>query len=229
MKLVLFDVDGTILSAQGAGRRALSRALEGVFGTAGAVDRYDFRGRTDLSIVRDLMDGAGIDAATIAARLGDCFEIYARALAEEIGDGARVRTLPGVADLVDRLRARPDIVLGLLTGNIEEGARIKLMPTGLWPHFRTGAYGSDHHDRRELPSLAARRAHALTGHAFRREDVLVLGDTEMDIDCARAFGAVAVAVATGQMSREELAAHRPDFIFESFADVDAVIAALLGG
>jgi phosphoglycolate phosphatase len=228
MKLVLFDIDGTILSAQGAGRRALSRALAGVFGTAGAVDAYDFHGRTDLSIVRDLMGAAGIDAATIAARLGDCFEAYARALAEEIGDGGRVRILPGVTELVGRLGAQPEVVLGLLTGNIEEGARIKLLPTGLWPRFRTGAFGSDHHDRRALPSLAARRAHALTGHAFRPQDVLVLGDTKMDIDCARSFGAIAVAVATGQVPREELAAERPDLLFESFADVDGVMAALLG-
>ena len=227
MKLVLFDVDGTILSAQGAGRRALSRALEQVYGTAGALAGYDFRGRTDLSIVFELMCGAGLGADAVRAAMGDCFEAYARALTEEIGDGARVRVLPGVADLVRRLAVTPSVVLGLVTGNIEQGARIKLMPTGLWPHFRTGAYGSDHADRRQLPSLAARRAHALTGHAYRREDVLVLGDTPAAVDCARAFGAVAVAVATGQHSREELAAERPDLLFNSFADVDRALAALL--
>lgn len=227
MKLVLWDVDGTILSAQGAGRRALSRALEQVYGTSGAMGGFDFRGRTDISIVLELMCGAGLAADAVRASMGDCFEVYTRALADEIGDGRRVRVLPGVSDLVARLSATPSVVLGLVTGNIEDGARIKLMPTGLWPHFRTGAYGSDHADRRQLPSLAARRAHALTGHAFRREDVLVLGDTPADVECARAFGAVAVAVATGQHSRDELAAERPDMLFESFADVDAAIAAFL--
>ena len=227
MKLVLFDIDGTILSAQGAGRRALSRALEQIYGTAGAVDGYDFRGRTDPRIVLDLMCGAGLAPDAVNAAMSDCFEAYARALAEEIGDGGRVRVLPGVAELVDRLAGTPSVTLGLVTGNIEQGARIKLLPTGLWPRFRTGAYGSDHADRRELPGLAARRAHALTGHAFRAADVLVLGDTPLDIECARAFGAVAVAVATGQHSREELAGERPDLLFDSFADVDGALAALL--
>ena len=227
MRLVLFDIDGTLLTAQGAGRRALSQALERVYGTTGAIQGYDFRGRTDPRIVLDLMGGAGIPEATVQARMGDCFELYARALAEEIGDGRRVALLPGVADLVGRLAERADVVLGLVTGNIEKGARIKLEPTGLWPRFRTGAFGSDDADRRRLPSLAARRAHALTGHAFRPPQVLVLGDTPLDIECARAFGAVAVAVATGQHSREELASHRPDLLFDSFADVGRTVEALL--
>ena len=227
MKLVLFDIDGTILSAQGAGRRALSRALEQIYGTSGAVDGYDFRGRTDRSIVLDLMCGAGLASDAVHAAMSSCFDAYALALAEEIGDGARVRVLPGVADLVGRLAATPSVTLGLVTGNIEQGARIKLLPTGLWPRFRTGAYGSDHADRRELPGLAARRAQALTGHAYRPKDVLVLGDTPADIECARAFGAVAVAVATGQNSRVDLAGERPDLLFDSFADVDAAMAALL--
>ncbi len=118
------------------------------------------------------------------------------------------------------------MVLGLVTGNIEEGARIKLLPTGLWPHFRVGAYGSDHMDRRRLPSLATRRAHALVGHAFAPTEVVVIGDTPHDIDCARAFGAVAIAVTTGQYTRAELSptagpVRRP-------GDVE-VLAAVLAG
>lgn len=227
MRLILFDVDGTLLSARGAGRRALTRALHGVFGTAGAIERYDFRGRTDPRIVFDLMGGEGFTREAIHERLGDCFEAYARHLVEEIGDGRAVAVLPGVAELVRRLDRRDDVVLGLLTGNIEEGARIKVEPTGLWCYFRTGAFGSDDADRRRLPSLAARRAHALTGYPFRPHEVLVLGDTPLDIECARAFGAVAVAVATGQHTHDELLADRPDLCFESLADVDDVLAALL--
>ena len=116
-----------------------------------------------------------------------------------------------------------------MTGNIEEGARIKLLPTGLWPHFRVGAYGSDHMDRRLLPSLAARRAQALVGYPFAPTDVVVIGDTPHDIDCARAFGAVAVAVTTGQYTRAELLADRPDHLFDDLADVDKVLTAVLGG
>jgi phosphoglycolate phosphatase-like HAD superfamily hydrolase len=138
-----------------------------------------------------------------------------------------VRVLPGVAALVERLHGHADVTLGLLTGNIEAGARIKLEPTGLWPRFRMGAYGSDHADRLRLPSLAARRAQALTGHVFRPEDVVVLGDTPLDVECARAFGALAVAVATGPFTRGELEHERPDLLFDSFADVDATAERLL--
>lgn len=228
MRLVLFDIDGTILIAKGAGRRALGQALERVYGTTGAIEAYDFRGKTDPRIVSDLMGSAGVAAETIRAGLDACFECYARGLVDEIGDGACVTVLPGVAELVRRLHAAEGVVLGLLTGNIEEGARIKLAPTGLRSYFRTGAFGSDDADRTRLPSLAARRAHALTGHAFRPEDVLVIGDTPLDIACARAFGAVAVAVATGFHPYADLEKEGPDLLFESFADVETAAARLLG-
>jgi len=165
-RLVLWDIDGTLLSARGAGRRALGRALERVYGTAGHIEGYDFRGKTDPRIVLDLMGAAGLADADIRAGFDECFDFYARGLAVEIGDGSGVKVLPGVAELVRRLHTTPGIIQGLLTGNIEEGARIKLEPTGLHPFFRTGAYGSDHADRRQLPSLAARRAEALVGHRF---------------------------------------------------------------
>jgi phosphoglycolate phosphatase len=212
---------------KGAGRRALGAALLRVYGTTGLIDGYDFRGKTDPRIVADLMGAAGLAPEVIHAGLSDCFEAYARGLVGEIGDGQCVTLLPGVADLVRRLDAAEGVVLGLLTGNIEEGARIKLAPTGLWPYFRTGAYGSDHGDRRRLPSLAARRAQALTGHTFRAEDVLVIGDTPLDIECARAFGAVAVAVATGFHPYAELEAEEPDLLFESFAEFETAAARLL--
>lgn len=227
MRLVLFDIDGTLVIAKGAGRRALGRALEGVYGTAGAIEGYDFRGKTDPRIVRDLMGGAGLAPEVIREGLDACFEAYARGLVDEIGDGQCVTVLPGVAELVRRLDATESVLLGLLTGNIEEGARIKLAPTGLWPYFRTGAFGSDDADRRRLPSLAARRAQALTGIRFRPEDVLVIGDTPLDIECARAFGAVAVGVATGFHPYAELEAEGPDLLFENFADAEAVAARLL--
>ena len=227
MRLVLFDIDGTILTARGAGRRALAAALNEVYGTAGDIERYDLRGRTDPRIVFDLMEGAGLAREAVHERLDACFEAYARGLAAEVGDGSGVVTHPGIADLVRRLSGTPEALVGLLTGNIEAGARIKLAPTGLQPYFRLGAYGSDHHDRRQLPSLAARRAHALTGHAFQPEQVLVIGDTPHDIDCARHFGAMAVAVATGLYPREELEASSPDLLFSDFSDVDGTLSKLL--
>jgi phosphoglycolate phosphatase-like HAD superfamily hydrolase len=216
------------VTARGAGRRAVKAALERVFGTSGAIDAYDLRGKTDQRILFDVTEAAGLGRDAVVERLDDYFEAYARVLAEQIGDGRDVVTLPGVAEVVQTLHGADGVVLGLLTGNIEEGARIKLEPTGLWPYFAVGAYGSDHVDRRRLPSLAARRAHALVGYPFRPEEVLVIGDTPLDIDCARAFGAVAVAVATGFHSRDELLKEGPDFLFDDLADVGRVVAAFLG-
>lgn len=227
MRLVLFDIDGTLLVARGAGRRALAAALKNVYGTAGDIDGYDLRGQTDPRIVFDVMEGAGLEREAVRERLDDCFEAYARGLAAEIGDGDKVVTLPGIGDLVRRLHGDAEVLLGLLTGNIEAGARIKLGPTGLLPYFRLGAYGSDDLDRRQLPSLAARRAHALVGVPFAPDRVLVIGDTPRDIECARHFGAVAVAVATGQYTREALEAERPDLLFSNFADVEDALARLL--
>ena len=228
MKLVLFDIDGTLISARGAGRRAMRAAFERVFGTAGGIDHYDLRGRTDPRIVLDVMSAEGWAPARVKERLDDFFDAYVGGLTAEIGDGRNVITLPGVAAVVEHLDRSSDAVLGLVTGNIEEGARVKLRPTGLWPRFQVGAFGSDHIDRRRLPSLAARRAQALLGTAFRPRDVVVIGDTPHDIDCARAFGAVAVAVATGMYPRDELLAERPDLFFDDLADLDRVLRALLG-
>ena len=227
MKLVLFDIDGTMITSRGAGRRAMRTALERVFGSAGGIDQYDLGGRTDTRIVHDVVGAMGWEQARVQERLDDFFEAYLAGLASEIGDGRHVVTLPGVSAVVERLAASDEAVLGLVTGNIEEGARIKLLPTGLWPHFRVGAYGSDHMDRRHLPSLAARRAHALLGHAFAPPDVVVIGDTPHDIDCARAFGAVAIAVTTGQYTRDALRADRPDHLFDDLSDVERVLEAVL--
>ena len=155
MKLVLFDVDGTLLSASGAGRRALDQAMRDVYGTAGPIDGYDFRGGTDPQIIRDLLGRAGLDEAAIAAGEADVYRRYEALLETEIGDGRGVTVYPGVRELVEALAARDDVLVGLLTGNIEAGARIKLRPTGLWPRFRLGAYGSDHADRTRLPKVAA--------------------------------------------------------------------------
>ena len=226
MRLFLFDIDGTLVNAGGAGRVAVTNALTEVYGTTGAIDGYDFRGRTDPRIVLDLLGDAGWDEADIRARLAAYFSVYLRELDALVGDGARVRVLPGVTDVVRELSARDDAVVGLLTGNIEPGARVKLRPTGLWPLFRVGAFGSDDLDRRRLPAVACRRAHDLLGYPISFERVTIIRDTPLDVDCARACGAVAVAVATGRHSESELAACGPDLLFADLADVDRVVDAL---
>lgn len=226
MRLFLFDIDGTLVTARGAGRTALGQALEQTYGTAGAIDRYDFRGKTDPRIVLDLMREAGLADDVIEARMAACFDAYVTVLERHLDNGARVTVLPGVADLVAALSARADVLIGLLTGNIEAGARIKLRPTGLAPLFRVGAYGSDSMDRRRLPAVACTRARAVAGLEFPFERVTIIGDTPLDVDCARACGARAVAVATGHHPHGDLAACAPDLLFADFSDVAGALAAL---
>lgn len=229
MRLFLFDVDGTLLTARGAGRLAVERALVAVYGAAGPIAHYDFRGKTDPQIVFDLMRAAGLGDEDIRRSLAGFFDAYVAELEALLADGARVQVMPGVAELVQTLAARADSVVGLLTGNIERGAHIKLRPTGLLPLFRVGAYGSDDPDRRRLPAIACARARVLTGREFPFGGVTIVGDTPLDIDCARACGARAVVVATGHHPAEELAACGPDLMFTDFADVAGVLRALTRG
>jgi phosphoglycolate phosphatase-like HAD superfamily hydrolase len=228
VRLFLFDVDGTLVTARGAGRAAFGRALLKTYGTTGPIEDYDFRGKTDQRIVWDLMRGAGLDDERVAAGVDASFAAYVAELEALIGDGTRVTIMPGVGELVRRLAGRDDALVGLLTGNIEPGARVKLRPTGLLDHFRVGAFGSDDMDRRRLPAIACERAHRLTGRRFAFEEVTIIGDTPLDVDCARACGAVAVAVATGFHPAEELRACAPDLFFTDFSDVAATLAALTG-
>jgi phosphoglycolate phosphatase len=226
-RVFLFDVDGTLVTAHGAGRRALGVALEKTFGATGPLETYDFRGKTDPRIVGDLMLAAGVPEAEVRARLSACLAAYVEALEEAVGDGRRVEVMPGVADLVRALGERAEAVVGLLTGNIEAGARVKLATTGLLPYFRVGAYGSDDPDRTRLPAIAAARVERLTGRPVGFEQMVIIGDTPLDVDCARACGATAVAVATGQHPLAELRACAPDLIFPDFSDVATVLARLL--
>jgi phosphoglycolate phosphatase-like HAD superfamily hydrolase len=138
------------------------------------------------------------------------------------------KVLPGIIELLDALHGREDCVLGLLTGNIEKGAELKLSHYGVWDFFEFGAFADDHVDRNKLGPVAHSRAVEKHGISFEAEDVFVLGDTPRDIDCARAAGFVAVAIATGSCGQDELAAHQPDFLFEDLSDTRGVLAALLG-
>ena len=135
------------------------------------------------------------------------------------------RLLPGIVPLLEALHAQPGVLLGLLTGNLERGAELKLRHYGVWDYFRFGAYADDHHDRNELGPFAARRALDHHGAPISPERIWVLGDTPHDIACGRAIGARTVGVATGGATRAQLAEHRPDFLFDDFSDLAAVLAA----
>ena len=227
-RLVLFDVDGTLLDTGGAGGRAVRRAMEELFGTAGPVDDYSFAGKTDTRIARDLLSAAGVPADTIDAREDALWERYVSYLEEELEDGA-TRALPGIPRLLDRVEAAVErAVLGLLTGNIPGGAQAKLSAAQIeFERFRIGAFGSDHADRARLPAVAVHRAFHSTGRRFERKEIVIVGDTPADISCGESLGVKTVAVATGSYTRDELAAHRPDHLFDSFAEVDEALEAIL--
>ncbi|HUF66617.1 MAG TPA: HAD family hydrolase [Gemmatimonadaceae bacterium] len=227
MKLVLFDIDGTLLSSGGAGRRAMRRALSNVFGSWGD-PAYRYDGKTDRQIVRDLMRGAGHGDPYIDERMDELFERYLRELAVEMEQGETPPlVLPGVLRLLDELEGRDDVVLGLLTGNIAPGAAVKLRAAGLdVERFRVNAYGSDHESRPELPSFAQRRARDVLGRDVDPGLMVVIGDTPADVHCGQSAGARTVAVATGHYSSEELRMHAPTAVFETLTDTVAVMAVI---
>ena len=228
--LVLFDIDGTILWSDGAGRRAMEGALAHVFGTAGD-PRYRYDGKTDRQIARELMRAEGHDDAAIDARLDAVLEGYLRRLDAELASGARhVEVLAGVPALLDALEARADVVLGLLTGNIAPGAAIKLRAAGIdFDRFRVNAFGSDDESRPQLPMVAQRRAREALGREYDGTDIVVIGDTPADIHCARSVGARTIAVATGRYSVAELLEHEPSLALPDLGETQAVVDWIVGG
>jgi len=228
VKLVLFDIDGTILLTDGAGKRAIHRALIDVFGGTGPED-HRFDGKTDPQIVRELMRIEGHGDEHIDAHMSPLLDRYVEYLDEELRVGSSgVRVMPGVCELLDVLDARDDIVMGLLTGNLEAGARAKLSSAGIdHTRFRVGAYGSDHETRSELPAVAQRRAREELGLDVHGGDVIVIGDTPADIQCGRGIGARAIGVATGHYSTEELWEHAPAAVFEDLSPTHEVVRVIV--
>ncbi len=224
MKLVLFDIDGTLLSSEGAGMRAMRRALTELFGTIGD-PAYRYDGKTDRQIVRELMRGHGHDDEYIDERMDELLDLYLERLAREVESGERVpRTLPGIPELLDALESQEHVTLGLLTGNIEPGAKVKLAAAGVdVSRFRVNAFGSDHEHRPELPGVAQRRAADLFGRELSGDAIFVIGDTPADIRCGEAIGARAIGVATGHYSVAELRKHGPYAVFENLAETSAVV------
>jgi phosphoglycolate phosphatase-like HAD superfamily hydrolase len=227
VKLVLFDIDGTLLWTDGAGRRAMEAALSALFGTPGP-PQYRYDGKTDRQIVRATMRLEGFTDAVIDQRMMATMEEYLTQLVRELDRRDRaIRRFEGVLELLDALETRADRVSGLLTGNLERGAHAKLRAAGVPPErFTIGAFGSDHEVRSELPAIAQRRAREHLGHAVEGDQLIIVGDTPDDIACGRAIGARAIAVATGRFSVSELAAHDPAFVFTSLADTDALMQAI---
>ena len=218
-RLILWDIDGTLVNTGSAGQRALVRATIECFGGDGNMSGVEIAGRTDRAIGHQIMEKYG--KPPTAENVDAFLDRYVALLPEELPKG-NGRVLPGVRQLLEDLARQRDKTLGLLTGNLERGARLKLGHYDLWQFFPFGAFADDHHDRNALGPCALSRAVAHASFNFRPEQVDVVGDTGHDIVCGKAFGARTIAVATGSWSRQRLAEHKPDFLFDDLANVDEV-------
>lgn len=223
--LVLFDIDGTLLLSGRAGVRGLSLAIDRLYGRRDALDGVAMAGRTDRAIVIEVLRGIGRepDEATIR-RVRD---VYCECLATEIHRPVDhfCGVLPGVGALLDALDARRDVAMGLLTGNFERGAAIKLGHFDLARRFAFGAFGDEHVDRRDLVPVALARAGAeLGGGAFPAHRAVVIGDTPADVDCAKAHDARVVAVATGGFDAATLRAAGADLVLDTLDDRERLLA-----
>ena len=228
-KLVLFDIDGTILLTAGAGRRAIVAAISEEVGSSAALNQVRFDGKTDPRIVTDLLEAAGHPAPHEPDRVEAICARYVALLQHELKQPAsRTTIMPGVLSLLDRLE-QEDVLLGLLTGNMAEGAALKLRAGGIDPaRFVVGAYGSDSAHRPELPPIAARRAEPYFGRTPSGSEVVIIGDTPADIACGICIEARAIGVATGAYSVADLMSCTPHAAFENLSDTDRVVEAILG-
>jgi phosphoglycolate phosphatase-like HAD superfamily hydrolase len=223
-RLILFDIDGTLVHCGPTPRRIFKRALEEVFGTAGPIDDWIFDGKTDPMIVAELMTAAGVPPD--GERTGMALAKYAAALETELPAEGRKKVYPGVKELLPALSKEP-VLLGLLTGNIRQGARAKLVSLDLWQYFPFGAFADDSPVRKELADIAVQRAFELTGQRFTGRQIVIIGDTEHDVKCGRHLGARAIGVGTGRSSAKELLGHGADQAFDDFSDHNKVLESIL--
>ena len=223
--LILFDIDGTLLHG-GPAKVAFHTAMLETFGTAGAIESHDFSGKTDPQIVRELLTDAGMEDGVVDAGLPALWDRYIGELEARIRDNP-MTLLSGVAVLLDALDAEPDVAVGLVTGNIVRGARVKLGSVGLAEHFEVGGYGSDHEIREHLPAFALDRAFEAWGVRFPAGSAVVVGDTPRDVECGKHEGTRTVAVATGRIPRDRLETTGADAVLDDLADLGVAMDALI--
>ncbi len=221
MRVVLFDVDGTLIDNGGAGGRALRRALADRYSLTDGTDRVRFDGKTDPQIVREILSRHGTEGLFSPDAMPSFFPIYLSFLREELSDSKEFRVLPGARELVGFLDRHQDFLVGLATGNIQEGAQLKLDRAGLGSFFSFGGFGSDSEDRTELTRTAIERAHDLSKGQV--EKVFVVGDTPRDIVHGKEAGATTVAVASGNYSQETLEGYKPDLAVKSLDPINPVV------
>lgn len=221
--LVLFDIDGTLVDTTGAGVRGMNTAFERLHGRPAALSGVAVAGRTDLDILTEIYgaSGIGFEEAHVPTLRDAYLDELRREMSQDAGAGFGV--LPGVHAALDALDADPSFTLGLLTGNFAGGAEIKLGHFDLWRRFRLGAFGDAHTNRRDLVPVALERARE---HGLEPSHVIVVGDTPLDVDCAHANGAMAVAVATGHYDADQLAATGAELVVETLDALEPITACL---
>jgi phosphoglycolate phosphatase-like HAD superfamily hydrolase len=219
VRLVLFDIDGTLVHTGHAGTKAFAKVFATEFGAHDGTERMKFSGRTDVSLVREFFSLHAIPATS--ANFERFFERYVFWL-DHILAHSKTQECPGMRNLITDLQTLPEPpLLGLLTGNIRLGAEIKLRHFGLWDHFETGGFADDDEDRNKIALAAKHRGSRVLGRELRGEEIVVIGDTPLDIRCGRAIGAKVLAVATGGSRFHELEAHKPDWIVDDVRDLRA--------
>ena len=228
--LVLFDIDGTILLTAGAGRRAITEALGDLIGVGEVFDRVRFDGKTDPQIVAELLEAGGHPAPRDATVIETVCQRYLGLLATELlQPRSRTTLMPGVLELLAALEAEPRVMLGLLTGNMAQGAALKLQAGGISPdRFQVGAYGSDSPHRPDLPPIAAGRAAPRFGRMPRGREVVIIGDTPADVTCGRGIEARAIGVATGAYAVQDLAAAGAHLAVADLSDTRKIVEVILG-
>jgi phosphoglycolate phosphatase-like HAD superfamily hydrolase len=227
VRLLLFDIDGTLVNTLGAGKAALDTAMRGVYGETGPIDSFDFHGKTDPAIVRGLLRAMDWPDAKIEAGFDATWGAYLEELDRELAQrGGQVHAYPGVEPLLDEIQGDGRFATGLVTGNMEGGAWRKLDACGLAHRFGFGAFGSDSERREDLPPIALDRAEQSHSRAFDIRDAILVGDTPDDIRCAHANGARVLAVSTGRHTVEDLQRHDPDAVVEDLSDTSHVMRML---
>jgi len=225
-KLVLFDIDGTLLSVNSVNRRILMDALREVYGTEGSAGTHDFAGKMDSIIIYEVLHNAGLSDGVIAEKFDKAKQTYIEMFRMQ-SKSTDVVLMDGVRKLLDELSAHSELIVGLLTGNFEGSGRHKLLLPDINHYFPFGAFADDGASRNELPRVAVEKAYQLTGKRFSEQNIIIIGDTEHDIACARVLNAKSIAVATGSYSTEELKKHNPHILYKNLCETDIVISEIL--
>jgi phosphoglycolate phosphatase len=223
--LLLFDIDGTLVRG-GPAKTVFEQALAAVFGTAGPIDGHDFSGKTDPQIARELLGAAGVGDYEIDAGLPALWDAYVMGLRDNL-PRKPMTVIPGVTEVLEHLGGMRDVALGLLTGNIVEGAKLKLGSVGLMDYFPIGGFGSDSEIRDDLTAVALERAAREWGVKFNPQAVVVIGDTPRDVACGKHEGTRTVAVATGRFDVEALVDAGADHVLGDMTDLAGTVEVLL--